>query len=369
MRISDKWLFWLLAAAAFFAFLYLTRAILLPFVAGMMLAYCLDPAADRLESWRVPRGVAAAAIICGFLLIFCLALVLLVPLIAQQSVDLLVSLPDYARHLREDHMSDFKRLMAAVGPEHLASIEQSLGAISERLIGFLGEVLQRILQSGITLLNVLSLMFITPVVAFYLLRDWDRMVARLDGYLPRLHAPVIREQMRKIDDTLAGFIRGQINVCLLLGVFYAIGLSVAGLKYGAAVGLLTGLLTIIPYAGLLSGMVLGLLIALFQFDNWYAVGGVMAVFVIGQMIEGNFVTPRLVGEKVGLHPVWLIFGMLAGGALFGFVGILIGVPVTAVIGVLVRFGMEHYLRSSYYHGAPSASSFSPTEDRSPPGAP
>jgi predicted PurR-regulated permease PerM len=207
------------------------------------------------------------------------------------------------------------------------------------------------MQSSFAVVNLLSLIFITPVVAFYLLKDWDRIITKIDHLLPREFAPVVRQQIAEVDSTLAGFIRGQTNVCLFLATFYAIGLSLTGLKFGIIIGIITGFFAILPYVGIAFGLTLGISVAFFQFTDHYSVLYVLFVFMIGQFIEGNFITPRLVGEKVGLHPVWIIFGMLAGATLFGFVGILIAVPITAVIGVFVRFIIKQYLDSKLYHGA------------------
>ena len=198
--------------------------------------------------------------------------------------------------------------------------------------------------------NLISLLVITPVVAFYLLRDWDRLIARIDTWLPRDHAETIRERVREVDRTLAGFLRGQGTVCLILGLFYAIALSIAGLDFGLVVGLVAGLLSFIPYVGAIIGLVLSVGLALLQFDDWLRVAIVAGIFFVGQAVEGNFLTPKLVGESVGLHPVWIIFGLLAGGALFGFVGVLLAVPAAAVIGVGVRFALDRYLQSPYYRG-------------------
>ena len=198
------------------------------------------------------------------------------------------------------------------------------------------------------LLNVLSLLFITPIVTFYILKDWDKMMAKVQSWLPTKHAPVILEQCQKIDRTLSGYIRGQTNVCLLLGVFYAIGLTMAGLEFGLFVGLATGILSFIPYVGMMFGVAVGLAIAFFQFGDLYHMAIIFGIFMVGQALEGSVISPYLVGEKVGLHPVWIIFGLLSGGAIFGFVGILIAVPVTAAIGVLACFFMDQYLGSTLY---------------------
>ena len=204
------------------------------------------------------------------------------------------------------------------------------------------------LSSGVAFINIISLILITPIVAFYLLRDWDKVVAHIDALLPRKRAETIRQQLVIIDNTLAGFVRGQLNVCILLGIYYAIFLTILGLNFGFVIGLATGFLVIFPYVGLLVGMAAGITVAFFQFGEMSQVLMVLGVFISGQVIEGNFVTPKLVGDKVGLHPVWIIFAMLAGGALFGFVGVLLAVPMAAVIGVLIRFGLGEYQKSSYF---------------------
>ena len=194
----------------------------------------------------------------------------------------------------------------------------------------------------------LRLLVITPLVAFYLLRDWDRIVARIDSLLPSRIRPIVREQAKEIDDILAGFVRGQATVCLLLGVFYAVGLSLAGLDFGVIVGLGTGLISFIPYFGMTIGLVTGMGIAVAQFADWVPIAIVAGVFAVGQVLEGNVITPRLVGNRVRLHPVWVIFAVLAGGALFGFTGILLALPAAAVIGVLVRFAVSRYQGSSLF---------------------
>jgi len=240
---------------------------------------------------------------------------------------------DTVANLKEQEGPGLAKLMR----ESLGDAAKVLGAVGSRLLSGLGAVF-----------NLVSLVVITPVVAFYLLRDWDRIVAKIDGWLPRAHAETIREQVGLVDETLAGFVRGQSTVCMLLAVFYAVGLSVLGLPFGAVVGLATGLLSFIPYVGMLSGFAVGLGLAIANFSDPVDIGLVVAVFLVGQVVEGNFLTPKLVGDRVNLHAVWIIFALLAGGALFGFVGILLAVPVAAVIGVLVRFALGRYLQSQLY---------------------
>jgi len=207
------------------------------------------------------------------------------------------------------------------------------------------------LRGGAALFNTISLLVVTPLVAFYLLRDWDRITAAVDGWLPRDHAPEIRGLARDIDGILAGFVRGQGTVCLFLAVFYGLGLHFVGLEFGLLVGLVTGAISFVPYFGMLIGMVTALGIAFVQFNDWTGFAMVIGVFAAGQVIESFFLTPKLVGERVGLHPVWVIFALMAGGAVFGFTGVLMAVPVAATIGVLVRFVVARYLGSELYRGA------------------
>lgn len=350
-NFSEKRLLtWMVGIALFLWFLSLIQPILLPFVIGAGLAYFLDPVADRLEKFGVSRTIATAVIIIAFFALLVLLGVILVPVMMRQVSDLVTIMPDYITQLEAHYRPIIREWMGRFGQDTFEKGAEALGNASSGLISFGGDVVNKVLRSGLTVINVLSLTFITPVVSFYLLRDWDRIVARLDDLLPRQEAPVIREQMRLIDVTLAGFVRGQINVCLLLGAFYAIGLTLVGLPFGIVIGLMTGFLTIIPYVGVLFGTTVGLTVAWFQLGDMSHMTMVLLVFLLGQFIEGNFITPKLVGEKVGLHPVWIIFGLLAGGALFGFVGILLAVPATAVIGVLVRFAVGEYLKSPLYSG-------------------
>lgn len=350
MSRSRQIRFWLIGFAVFVAGLWLLREVLLPFVAGMAVAYFLDPLADRLEKWGLSRLMATVVITAGFVLVLVAALLLLVPLLQAQITAFVVRLPGYIEMLREGAEPVLERILERLPPDQVAHIRETAGSYAGDALAFVGKVLQGVLTGGFALLNLLSLLFITPVVAFYQLRDWDRMVGKVDGWLPRDHAETIRERFREIDSILAGFVRGQASVCLALGAFYAIGLTLVGLDLGLLVGLGAGILSFIPYLGTITGFVVGIGLALAQFDGYLPVALVAGVFVAGQMVEGNFLTPKLVGDRIGLHPVWVIFALLAGGALFGFVGLLLGVPVAAVIGVLVRFFLGQYLHSPLYTG-------------------
>ena len=353
MTENRRSFYWIAGFGAFLAFVYLLTDILLPFVAGMILAYLLDPIADFLERHRFPRWVAAGLITLIATAVVISALLLLVPLLQSQIVDFAGRLPSYLELLREKAVVLLAAVQTQVSPEEMASIREKLGgAAGPNALAWIGNLLTRIWGGGVALLNLLSLLVITPIVMFYLLRDWDDIVETIDDWLPRRLAPVIREKTTEIDEVLSGFLRGQFSVCLLLGVLYAIGLSLVGLDFGLIIGFVTGLISFVPYFGMLIGFAVGLGVAIAQFSDWQPVAMVAGVFVIGQFLEGNFITPKLVGDRIGLHPAWIIFALLAGGALFGFTGILLAVPAAAVVGVLGRSSIQQYKQSEAYLGSP-----------------
>lgn len=343
--------FWLIGSAVFLACLYLLSSILLPFVAGLAIAYFLDPVADRLERVGFSRTVSVSLITLFVIMLMVLMLIGLVPLIQAQLASFAKGLPLYVDSLKEAVLPYVEELRALVYQARGDDLQASASQYVERAVGWIGTVLGEIVSGGIALINLASLLFITPIVAFYLLRDWDRMVALVDGYLPRHHAQTIRMLVREIDVTIASFVRGTGTVCILLGVFYAVGLSIVGLQLGVVIGLTAGLISFVPYLGSIVGLIASVGMALAQFSDWQPIAVVAAIFAVGQVIEGNVLTPRLVGGSVGLHPVWVIFAVLAGGTLFGFVGVLLGVPVAAIIGVLARFSLRQYLESPLYLGA------------------
>lgn len=344
---------WGIGLAVFIGLFYLLRGVMLPFVAGMAVAYFLDPACDWLERRGASRTFATVIISAFFFLLVAFIIVLLVPLIYGQLVDLVQKFPDYLSVVREKLVPLIAGLEPLIGEEGIAQIRGTLTEHGGDAVRWLGRMLGGVLTRIETVFNLVSLLVITPIVSFYLLRDWDHLVAKVDGWLPRAHADTIREQFRKIDETLAGFVRGQVTVCLLLGLFYGVGLTLVGLEFGFVVGLGTGLVSFVPYFGMFIGFAVGIVIAIVQFGDPVSIAMVAGVFLVGQFIEGNFVTPNLVGERIGLHPVWVIFALLAGGSLLGFVGVLIAVPTAAVIGVLLRFSIDEYLESPLYlHDAP-----------------
>ena len=350
MTAERQLAYWLVGFALLFALLFALGDILLPFILGFAIAYLLDPVADMLVRWRAPRWLAATLLTVVFLVGIAAFLMLLVPLLQSQLLDMAARLPHYAELLRAKADAVLGMVQAKMSPEDLAQLRDAFGGVAGNTVQWLGRMLSSLWSGGLALVNLISLIVITPVVAFYLLRDWDLIVARIDRLLPRQHAETIREQCREVDRMLSGFARGQALVCLLLGLFYGAGLTLIGLDFGLIIGLATGLISFVPYFGMLTGLAVGIGLAFAQFSDWLPIALVAGVFVVGQVIEGNVITPKLVGDRVGLHPVWMIFALLAGGALFGFVGILLAVPAAATVGVLARFGVARYFASALYGG-------------------
>ncbi len=339
---------WLLGFVVFLALVFVLGDVLLPFVTGMAIAYFLDPACDKLEEWGCSRTVATSLITFVFFAILVAVLMLLIPLISAQLIQFAERVPGYFTALREKIVLLMSLVESRLAEEQVRQLEELFATASKTALSYTAGFANHVISGLGTLLSLLSLAIITPVVTFYLLRDWDRIVGKVDSWLPRDRVEMIREQVGLIDETLAGFARGQAMVCVLLGVFYAIGLSLVGLDFGMIVGFVTGLISFVPYFGMLFGFVAGMGIAIAQFGDLVPIAMVAAVFGAGQVLEGNFLTPKLVGDRVGLHAVWIIFALLAGGSLFGFVGVMLAVPIMAVIGVLARFVLGHYLDSPMY---------------------
>jgi predicted PurR-regulated permease PerM len=283
--------------------------------------------------------------------LFVVALAVIVPVLATQLGSFIERLPATITRLQElitsIDLGYLERFLGADG----ATLKTSIEGVLKQGAGMLTGVLQSVWQSGLALINLAGLLVVTPVVAFYMLLDWDHMVERVDGWIPRDNVDTVRGIASDIDRAIAGFVRGQGTMCLILGLLYGTALTLAGLNFGLLIGLFAGFVSFIPYVGSISGLVLALAVAAVQFwPDWVMISIIVAIFVGGQFIEGNILQPKLVGESVGLHPVWLMFALFAFGALFGFVGLLVAVPAAAVVGVLVRFALGRYLASPLFHG-------------------
>jgi predicted PurR-regulated permease PerM len=344
-------LFWLATFVAVVVFLLVFSSILLPFVAGMVLAYFLDPVADWLERRGLSRLAATIVILIAFVVSFVLALMVIVPILATQFAGFAADLPGYLARLQA-LVTEFDPgwLERTIGVD-AQSLREALSGLVSQGAGFLTGLFQSIWTSGLAIINIGGLLVVTPVVAFYMLLDWDRMIAKVDVWVPRDHVGTVRRLAKDINTATAGFLRGQGTLCIILGVMYAVGLTIVGLNFGLLIGLFAGLISFIPYIGSLVGLVLSVGVAFVQFwPDWTMVAVVAGIFFAGQFIEGNILQPKLVGKSVGLHPVWLMFALFAFGSLFGFVGLLLAVPASAAVAVLVRFALARYLDSPMYRG-------------------
>lgn len=344
-------LFWLVTLGVFIAFLMLFSSILLPFIAGMALAYFLDPVADRLERIGLSRLMATVVILVSFVVVFVLSLMIIIPVLASQLNDFIQRVPEYVTQLQSFIATSNASWLPDWVNGQMGTIKENFSRYLSEGVGFIGTLLEQIWNSGKALLDIASLLVVTPVVAFYLLLDWDHMIEKVDSWVPRNQVATVRQLATELDNTIAGFVRGQGSLCLILGIFYAIALSVAGLNFGLLIGFFTGMISFIPYVGSTVGLLLSVGVALVQFwPDFIWVGVIAGIFFLGQFIEGNILQPKLVGKSVGLHPVWLMFALFAFGALFGFVGVLVAVPAAAAVGVLVRFAISRYLESDLYYG-------------------
>jgi predicted PurR-regulated permease PerM len=349
-KIDRRWvaLFWLAVLGFLLLALHLLSGILLPFVAAFAIAYFLAPLVDRLEQWRLSRTLATAVVLLLFLLALALVVMLILPLIESQVTELSQRAPAAMEQGRQQVQQLLQMAQAKLSPEDAARLRDMAGSWASAALGWAAKLAEEILTSGVALANLLSLIFITPLVAFYLLRDWDSVVAQLESWVPRRHTATVRQQMAAINATLSGFVRGQTLIGLILAVYYAAALSIAGTNFAIVIGLLIGILSFIPVVGVVIGLVLAMGITLVQTPTWAAAGIVAVIFAVGQVAENSFLSPKLIGDRVNLHPVWVIFALLAFGRLFGFLGVLLAVPAAAVIGVMVRFGMSRYFASGFY---------------------
>jgi predicted PurR-regulated permease PerM len=344
--------FWLATLVALALLLWLLHGILLPFVAGMALAYLLDPSVNRLERLGLNRAIAALLIVAIFIAAGLMLAVLIVPILVAQFAAFIDKLPGYATKLQHLIADPNRPWLTNLVGERFGDATSSTGDLVRQGLGLILTFLRSLWSGGQALISFLSLVVVTPVVAFYLICDWSRVLATLDKWIPRPQLSTVRTLAREIDAAVAGFVRGQTSVCLILASYYALALTIAGLNFGLLIGLFAGMLSFIPYVGSVTGLLLGTSVAVVQFAPEYgSILAVVAIFLVGQFVEGYILAPKLVGEKVGLHPVWLMFALFAFGYLFGFVGLLVAVPLAAAVAVLTRFALHQYLASPIYKGA------------------
>jgi predicted PurR-regulated permease PerM len=341
-------LFWLGLLLLVIVALGLVQPILMPFATGFAIAYVLAPLVTRLEARGVRRSLASLAVLALFLFGLACILLILVPLIQGQVVQLITRVPNLVRALQDQLGQLILLLQEHLPAEDVNKVRDLLSAKLAEAVTWLAGLVQAMITSSLAILNILSLVVVTPIVTFFLLRDWEKMVAQIDSYLPRQSLETVRGQARLVSDTLVGFVHGQALICLILAIYYSAALTLAGLASGIALGLLIGILGIIPLLGVTTGLILAVGLAASQFGTFSAIATVCGIFVVGQLAEANILTPKLLGDRIHLHPVWVIFALFAGGTLYGFVGVLVAVPAAAVIGVLARFALSSYRRSSLY---------------------
>ncbi len=346
---QQSW-FWLGAVVAAFLFLYLFRDILLPFVLGLILAYLLNPLVTRLEKMRIGRTAAALIVSGAIVLVFGVLAVLLVPFLANQIAELINNLPQIIQNLQAFAAQHFTPLIERLGgPQAVGDVQTSIAEMAKSAGGLLGDILSSIWSGGEAIMNAFMLVVVTPIIAFYLLIDWPRFTRTIDAWLPRRHDDTVRRLFGEMDHAISGFLRGQTAVVLLLAAFYALALFFIGLDYGVAIGIGAGLLSFVPLVGAVTGFIVSGAVATVQFwPEWWMIALTLGVFVFGQIMEGYVIAPKIVGEATGVHPVWLMFALFAFGYLFGFVGLLLAVPLAAIIAVLCRFALDKYLTSSLY---------------------
>ncbi|WP_299639388.1 AI-2E family transporter [Devosia sp.] len=356
MSLRNQVLIWVSLFLVAILLLWVFRSILLPFVVGLTLAYLLNPVVNWLQKLGIGRSWAAMLVLLMVLILLLGLLLALVPLVAVQIGGLIAGLPGYVADLQALLRKWAPQFTEWLGPERTAQLENSLTDLLGRGVEFAGIITAMLAQSGLTVINTIAVLFITPVVAFYLLVDWEGMVKKADELLPRSYRGEIRAILADIDKAMAGVIRGQGSVILVLCAYYATSLTLAGLNYGLAIGLIGGLLSFVPYVGFLVGFALSMTVALVQFwpDRWVFVLIILVIYIVGQFLEGNILYPKLVGQSININPVWLMFALFAFALLFGFVGLLLAVPLAAISGVLTRYALTKYQQSSLYLGPDEA---------------
>lgn len=341
--------FWAGAFALFIGFIWLFNDILTPFILGIAIAYLLDPILRKFSQAKsIPRWAGALIILSLFFLFLTVIFVAIVPMAFRQGQMLIEQIPNYIQNLMDYLNPYLVWLQDRVGSDYIDQINTYLRNNSGKIVGVTGGIAAGVMHGGAAVIGFITTLVLTPLVAFFMMKEWPTIVTWVQSLYPRQYSATIRDLMQQIDSKLSGFIRGQITVAFILALIYAISLSIAGLNYGFLIGLGAGLFSIIPLVGSTLGLFVGVLVAWFQTGDMIYVSIIAAIFMAGQFVEGNFLTPTLVGDSVGLHPLWIMFALLAGGSLFGIVGMLLAVPVAAVIGVLMGFAIRQYKMSTLY---------------------
>ena len=339
-------IFWIVITCILFLAIYTLSSVLMPFVAGMILAYLLDPLVDRVEKIGIRRSLSTFFVLTIFFVCSAGSSLLLLPVILNQLSNLTSFLPTLISNL-EPFMRHVRSLVDnAIKADNSNQLSLPVADILNWAGGFLTEII----SSSLAFANLLSLIIITPIVAFYLLRDWDLIINKVKSWMPITQKVRIVEQVVKVDRSLSALVRGQGTVCLILALYYSVSLTAVGLQFGILIGIFAGIVSFIPFVGAILGAIFSIGFSIIQFETYTPIFFVAGIFLVGQVLEGNFLTPKLIGEAVGLHPVWVIFALLTGATLFGFLGVLLALPIAVVVAVLIRFSLRSYLESEIYSG-------------------
>jgi predicted PurR-regulated permease PerM len=347
---TPKFIFWIFVFAVIGAFAFLVHKILMPFVLAFFISYLLSPLVDKIENKKVPRTLATILSLGCFIAFFVFIIANIAPLVRDQVAAFIEHIPHYSKFIMLKAVPYLHEKINLLNPYIADKAKIALEDMASSFLGYMGYFITDLFKSGFAIVNVISFIFISPIIAFYTLRDWNNIREKFYDLFPQKHRKTIIQQFKRINIVLANFLRGQTTVCVFLAAFYSIGLTLTGLEFGLFVGLATGVLCFIPYAGVFTGATIAITLAFIQFSDIKSVLYVVLVFACGQFIEGNFITPKVVGEKVGLHPVVIFFAFFSGGLLFGFLGALFAIPMAAILGVIVQFLLQQYKASVYYKG-------------------
>jgi predicted PurR-regulated permease PerM len=328
--------------------LYTVSSILAPFIASLVIAYFLNPLTLKLEGMGVKRDWTVTIIVGFFITALLVGIIQLIPALFEQIQQFISSIPEYEKYVATKVLVKVDAFIAKIDPKLAEEMHTQLSSFSAKFFGYVIAVIRGIFNSSLALFNIVGLLFFTPILVFYLLRDWEYVVKAVDKLLPLSSKKLILKQFEEIDLAMSAYVRGQINVCLILSAFYSISLGVIGLNYALLVGIISGFLVIIPYIGVVIGGSICALVAVLQFEQMHQIYLTLAIFVVGHLVESAIITPKLVGDKVGLHPVWIIFALMAGGVLFGFWGMFFAIPMAAILAVIIRSALKIYFSSQLY---------------------
>jgi predicted PurR-regulated permease PerM len=351
MSARSHLIFWSLTLLAFFLLVWVLRDILAPFVVGGAVAYLLGPVVRRMMQAGLPRGVAAGLLLFGFILVVGGLIALIAPLAYREALQLIEGMPRYAAWIQQHIIPTIVAIQERFNIGDTTAVQDGLKNNIGQVFKISGDIASGVIGGTQNIIGAATFTVLTMIAAFFMMQDWLRMTQWIDDMVPRHHYNTIHGILAAIDRKIAGFVRGQLMIAFMLGMIFAVGLTLAGLKFGFLIGLLAGVLSIVPMLGSLIGLILAVAVAWLQAGNLAYVGGIALFFIVVQLLESNVITPRIMGESVGLHPLWIVFSLFAGGSLMGITGMLLAVPVAASIGVLCAVAVTAYKSSPYYGAA------------------